>query len=1066
MALASASSVSSRLSAALSDAAYFESAMVSSDAIRNQLERGSPRDKLDALKRILALVSLGRDVSSFFPAVVKNVGAPQLEIKRLVYIYLQHYAEAQPDVALLSVNTFQKDLSHQNQFLRAQALRVLSSIRVPLIHQVVQMGVTKCARDTSAYVRKTAALAIPKVYALERSSRDALAEPLALLLGDSSVAVVGAALVAFAEVCPERTDMLHPHFVRICRALVDMDGYSQAIALQVLLRYARRYFNEPGAAASVHPSLTTLVQSTLPLLRSQNAAVVVSAAALLFHLSPEHFQSHAVKALVRYVHLDRALEVVALKMLCAAAAAGFATTLSRYYRELFVVTAYDGAPVRMLKLALLVELAARDASITVAVTDEIAYYLHDADSEFAAAAVRALALIAEQQSASVLTRVVRVLARTLDVSFGGGARVVAEAMTVFLSLLQRGDDTLDDVERSKLVRRIAKRLDTVESAEARASVLWLLGEYRVLAKSYAVDALRVHARAMVDERDPRVKQSTLTLAAKLALDGTDERCRRLFEYVVKVARLDPNYDVRDYACMLQRLDGDVVRGALLAKKPVVALRASSDLRASTHLRGHVLGSMAHILGAAHGEYEFDALNEWRAEAQDPLLHDAFEGGTPAATEAEAGADVVARRHGSPGGGGDARGAHMSLDEFYGHIEDDDDDDEMEGEESSEDDADESESESEEDSDGDSEHGGRKAAEDINLLSYDDGDAASTPVPSATLQQPAPKSQTAADWFSALLGVGDGGDDGGSLVQPSVEQQQQQQPPSSPGTPTLSPADVSWRILLDSHQGGGLEISYALPRDARPSEHDDDAMLPVRLRFSNGAPPGGATLSHVTVSVAPGASRIAAPSSSASTAASGGERGAVAPPEPVDRLPPGTSTERAMSVRVRDGRPPNVKLRVASRTVNFAPVDAALALTVLNAVYVAAAEDGPEQMSADEFVEKEQLLGGALAHESRVTLARTADWRAELCSRALAEADMAVVSPSSASAAGDAVRLAGRLRGSSALVLVAVKAEESGGSGVDGVDDGAAAMEAVLRVTSDDAMVCAPFAQQFRRRVLS
>jgi len=81
-----------------------------------------------------------------------------------VYIYLLRYAEAEPDLALLSINTFQKDLADSNPVIRAMALRVLSGIRVPMIGSIVVLAIKKCAADISPYVRKTAALAIPKCY--------------------------------------------------------------------------------------------------------------------------------------------------------------------------------------------------------------------------------------------------------------------------------------------------------------------------------------------------------------------------------------------------------------------------------------------------------------------------------------------------------------------------------------------------------------------------------------------------------------------------------------------------------------------------------------------------------------------------------------------------------------------------------------------------------------------------------------------------------------------------------------------------------------------------------------
>lgn len=95
---------------------------------------------------------------------MKNVASQNLEIRKLVYIYLLRYAEQEPDLALLSINTFQKDLTDSSPLIRAMALRVLSGIRVPMIGNIVVLAIKKCAADVSPYVRKTAGLAIPRCY--------------------------------------------------------------------------------------------------------------------------------------------------------------------------------------------------------------------------------------------------------------------------------------------------------------------------------------------------------------------------------------------------------------------------------------------------------------------------------------------------------------------------------------------------------------------------------------------------------------------------------------------------------------------------------------------------------------------------------------------------------------------------------------------------------------------------------------------------------------------------------------------------------------------------------------
>lgn len=207
--------------------------------IESLLDSKFDTEKAEALKRLLALMSQGCDVSNFFPQVVKNVASPSLEIKKLVYIYLVHYAERRPDEALLPINSFQKDLSDLNPLVRAWALRAMSGIRVHVVAPLVLMAVNKGARDPSPYVRRCAANAIPKLYDLERDEHDtALQELIGLLLNDKCAGVIGAAAAAYNVVCPDNLTLIGSNFKKLCQTLPDVEEWGQIILIEILLRYA------------------------------------------------------------------------------------------------------------------------------------------------------------------------------------------------------------------------------------------------------------------------------------------------------------------------------------------------------------------------------------------------------------------------------------------------------------------------------------------------------------------------------------------------------------------------------------------------------------------------------------------------------------------------------------------------------------------------------------------------------------------------------------------------------------------------------------------------------------
>lgn len=107
------------------------------------LEIGEPKQKLKEMRKVIEEMARGEDRSDLFPTVVKNVVAKSVELRKLVYQYVVRYAEELPDIALLSISSFQKGLKDPNQLIRASALRVLSSIRVDVIIPIVQIAVNQ-----------------------------------------------------------------------------------------------------------------------------------------------------------------------------------------------------------------------------------------------------------------------------------------------------------------------------------------------------------------------------------------------------------------------------------------------------------------------------------------------------------------------------------------------------------------------------------------------------------------------------------------------------------------------------------------------------------------------------------------------------------------------------------------------------------------------------------------------------------------------------------------------------------------------------------------------------------
>lgn len=277
--------------------------------IATQIDSSQDEHRIAALTRIVAIISKGRDASSFLPAVLKLTSASNLDVRKLVYIVLLRYANNNPDLTLLSINSFQRDLSDPSPLIRAMALRVLSSIKVSMVAPIVTMAVTKASRDPNLYVRKIAALAIPRCHQIDRSQLDSLQDVLRTLLSDRSPLVLGAALSAFQRMCPENWDLIHQNYRKICHALADMDEWGQIVALQVLSRYSRANLSQPKAKQSglAAPTLHTPSSPAVPTPESEPAAEPTTSRNKTVHLEGlEAFLSSEASTSSKSIRLSKA----------------------------------------------------------------------------------------------------------------------------------------------------------------------------------------------------------------------------------------------------------------------------------------------------------------------------------------------------------------------------------------------------------------------------------------------------------------------------------------------------------------------------------------------------------------------------------------------------------------------------------------------------------------------------------------------------------------------------------------------------------------------------------------
>lgn len=566
--------------------------------LKAMLDSNKDNLKVDAMKRIINLIAKGKDVSELFAAVVKNVAAKNVELKKLVFVYLVRYAEEQQDLALLSISTFQRALKDPNQLIRGSALRVLTSIRVPMVAPIMLLAIKDAVRDMSPYVRKVAAHAIPKLYSLEPELEPQLVDCIDFLLADRRSLVLGSAVYAFDEICPHRLDLLHKHFRALCRGLADVDEWGQIVMINMLTRYSRHELADPDKSPP-DTDIVLLLNSARPLLQSRNCSVVMAVVQLFYHVAPKAQLSQIARALVRLLRGPRETQYVVLTNIATICEQN--PTMFDPFLKSFFVRSCDSSLVKQLKLHVLTSLVS-EANVHI-ILRELQTYVHMSD--LASPAVEAIGRCAVRVGAvsdQCMTGLVQLISSSDE-------KVVCSAVVVIKRLLHASAPV-------NLLSRLMRLMPKMVAAQARACVIWLVATHVDKVIHMAPDFLRLIAKKFSTESE-LVKLEALKLAVKLWLVKRDDS-EKIVQYVFQLARFDLSYDVRDRCRFLRNLMFNTeilsqhMEEIFMSKKPAPELISSFKERDQFQL-----GSLSHVLNQRCTKY-ID-LPEFPATSSDPLL---------------------------------------------------------------------------------------------------------------------------------------------------------------------------------------------------------------------------------------------------------------------------------------------------------------------------------------------------------------------------------------------------------------------------------------------------------------
>ncbi|TFY79476.1 hypothetical protein EWM64_g4535 [Hericium alpestre] len=436
------------------------------------------RDKRkDAIKCVIANMTVGKDVSGLFPDVLKNMQTEDIEQKKLVYLYLINYAKTQPELVILAVNTFVKDSDDPNPLIRALAIRTMGCIRVEKIIDYLTDPLQKCLHDDNPYVRKTAALCVAKLYDLkpELVIENGFLEQLHDMVSDSNPMVVANTVTALSDIhvaatSQPSTSSSDPAIFTITStilnklliALNECSEWGRVAILSALSRYQATDEKE-----SEH-----ICERVVPQFQHANGSVVLGAVRVIMihmrNVKREELTKQLVRKmappLVTLLSSPPEVQWVALRNINLLLQKR-SDILSNEMR-VFFCKYNDPLYVKVEKLDIMVRLAGENN--VDALLSELKEYASEVDVDFVRRSIKAIGQAAIKIDAAA-ERCVNVL---LDLIATRVSYVVQEAVVVMKDIFRRYPSTYEGV-----IPTLCANLEELDEPEAKASLIWIIGEY-------------------------------------------------------------------------------------------------------------------------------------------------------------------------------------------------------------------------------------------------------------------------------------------------------------------------------------------------------------------------------------------------------------------------------------------------------------------------------------------------------------------------------------------------------------------------------------------------------------
>jgi len=555
-------SSSSGAGGAGSDSRYFTTTKKGEmHELQIELQSNDRTTKVDAVKKVIASMTVGKDVSMLFTDVLNCVQTGNIELKKLVYLYLINYAKSQPELTLLAVNTFVKDANDPNPLIRALAVRTMGCIRVDRITEYLCEPLSRALRDEDPYVRKTAAVCVAKLYdvAPDLVEERGFLETLHDLISDSNPSVVANSVASLSEVAETSgRDVMRVSssvLQKLLAALNECTEWGQVFILDSLAKYS------PGDGREAEG----IIERVTPRLQHANSAVVMSAVKVILSYMELVTNQDAIRNLTRklapplvtLLNSEAEIQYVALRNI------NLIVQKRPHILEneikVFFCKYNDPIYVKMEKLEIIIKLVSERNIDQVLL--ELKEYSTEVDVDFVRKSVSAIGRCAVKLERAA-ERCIGVLLELIQTKVN---YVVQESVIVIKDIFRRYPNRYESI-----IATLCENLETLDEPEAKASMIWIIGEYAERIDN--ADELLDTFLENFEEEDASVQLQLLTATVKCFLknpEDTQDMVQRVLDMATEES---DNPDLRDRGFIYWRLlstDPEAAKAVVLSEKPVI-----------------------------------------------------------------------------------------------------------------------------------------------------------------------------------------------------------------------------------------------------------------------------------------------------------------------------------------------------------------------------------------------------------------------------------------------------------------------------------------------------------------